>query len=46
MISEEYVIADEAVARLADLFARLGVESRAEVLLASTSPVGESGFPE
>ncbi|MFJ6440252.1 hypothetical protein [Streptomyces sp. NPDC091649] len=49
MISEGFITTDEALARfadLADLFARLGDQSRADVLWASTAPVGESGFPE
>ncbi|MFJ1782593.1 hypothetical protein ACIOKA_38440 [Streptomyces anulatus] len=46
MISEGFITTDEAVARFADLFARLGAENRAEILLASTAPVGESGFPD
>ncbi|MER7696177.1 hypothetical protein [Streptomyces sp. NPDC096095] len=46
MISEGFITTDEALARFADLFARLGDQSRAEILLASTAPVGESGFPE
>ncbi|MFH9692647.1 hypothetical protein [Streptomyces globisporus] len=46
MISEGFITTDEALARFADLFARLGDQNRADVLSASTAPVGESRFPE
>ncbi|MBK3561099.1 hypothetical protein JHN55_32145 [Streptomyces sp. MBT56] len=46
MISEKHVLTDEQLARVADFFAPIRAKSRADVLLTSTTPVGESGFPE
>ncbi|MGW1219476.1 hypothetical protein ACWD6O_34400 [Streptomyces californicus] len=46
MISEERVLTDEQLARVAAFFAPLRTKSRASVLWSSTAPVGESGFPE
>ncbi|MFJ2182974.1 hypothetical protein ACIOJG_20370 [Streptomyces anulatus] len=46
MISEEYVIPDEVLAAFAGLFAKTAAGSRADFVLVSPAPVGESGFPE
>lgn len=46
MISEEYVMPNEVLTTFAGLFAKVAANSRADFVLISPAPVGESGFPD